>query len=93
MNKTSENIRKIAAGKGDGYTTCCLLDYSYFNENYKIIAIDLSNQQALDANPRTIQRINFTANPNREGNTTMFFIIKKAKETVFEFSQGILKFL
>ena len=51
MNKTYENIRKIATGKGDDYTTGCLLDYPYFKENYKIIAIDLSKQQALDVDP------------------------------------------
>ena len=53
-------------------------------------AIDLSRQQALDADPRAIQQINFTANLDREGNTTMFFIIEKSKETVFGFSQGTL---
>ena len=90
MNKTYKNIRKIATGKGDDYTTGCLLDYSYFKENYKLIAIDLSKQQALDADPRAIQQINFTANLDREGNTTMFFIIEKSKETVFGFSQGTL---
>ena len=41
MNKTSENIRKITTGKGDDYITGCLLDYCYFKENYKLIAIDL----------------------------------------------------
>ena len=64
-----------------------------FQRNYKLIAIDLSKQQALDADPRAIQQINFTANLEREGNTTMFFIIEKAKETVFEFSQGTIKVL
>ena len=58
-----------------------------------MIAIDLSKQKALDADPRTIQQINFTANLDRVGNTTMFFVIKQAKETVFEFSQGTLKVL
>ena len=75
MNKTYENIRRIAIGQGDDYTTGCLLDYSYFKENYKLIAIDLSKQQELDADPRAIQQIDFTANLDREGNTTMFFII------------------
>ena len=42
MNKTYKNIRKITTGQGDDYTTDCLLDYSYFNENYKLIAIDVS---------------------------------------------------
>ena len=91
--KTYENIRKIATAKGDDYTTGCLLDYSYFKENYKMIAIDLSKQQALDADPRAIQQINFTANLDRNGNTTMFFITEEAKETVFEFSQGTVKVL
>ena len=47
--KTYENIRKIATGQGDDYATDCLLDYPYFKENYKIICIYLSKQQALDA--------------------------------------------
>ena len=57
MNKTYENIRKIATGKGDDYTTGCLLDYPYFKENYKMIAIDLGRQNELDAVPRAIQQI------------------------------------
>ena len=91
--KTYENIRKIATGQWGDYTTGCLLDYSYFKENYKMIAIDLSKQQVLDADPRAIQQINFTANLDRAGNTTMFFIIEEAKETVLDFSQGTVKFL
>ena len=93
MNKTYENIRKITTSKGDDYTTGCLLHYCYFKENYKLIAIDLSKQQALHADPRAIQQINFTANLDRAGNTTMFFIIEEAKETIFEFSQGTVKVL
>ena len=88
MTKTYENIRKIAMGQGDNYTTGCLLDYTYFKENYKMIAIDLSKQQELDADPRAIQQIDFSANLDRTGNTTIFFIIEEAKETVFEFSKG-----
>ena len=56
-----------------------------------MIAIDLSNQQALGAHPRAIQRINFTANLDRAENTIMFFIIEDAKETVLHFSQGTVK--
>ena len=52
---TYENIRKIATRQGDGYTAGCLLDYSYFADTYKMIAVDLSKQQALDADPRAIQ--------------------------------------
>ena len=86
--KTYENIRKIATGKGDDYTTGCLLNYPYFKENFKIIAIDLSKQQSLDADLRAIEQINFTTNLNRAGNTTMLFIIEEAKEIVVAFSQG-----
>ena len=77
MNKTYENIRKNAIGKGDDNTTGCLLDY-----------LDLSKQQALDVDPRKIQQIYFTANLDRAGNTTIFFIIQQEKETIFEFSEG-----
>ena len=42
--KILDNIRKIATGQGDGYTTGCLLDYTYFKKRYKLIAIDLSKQ-------------------------------------------------
>ena len=93
MNKTYENIRRIALGQGDDYTTGCLLDYSYFKKNYKMIAIDWSKQQVLDADPRAIQQINFTANLDRGGNTAMFFIIEQAKETALDFSQGTVKVL
>ena len=58
-----------------------------------MIALDLSKQQVLDAGPRAIQQINFTANLDREENTIMFFIIEESKETVFEFSQGTVKVL
>ena len=54
---TYDNIRKIAAGQGDDYTTGCLLDYPYFANTYKMIVVDLSKQQALDADPRAIQQI------------------------------------
>ena len=93
MNKTYENIRKIAMGKGDDYTTGCLLDYPFFKENQKMIAVDLSRQDELDADPRAIQQINFTVNLYRAGNTTILFIIEEAKETIFEFSQGTVKVL
>ena len=88
-----ENIRKIAIGQGDDYTTGCLLDYSYFKKCYKMIAIGVSKQEALDADPKAIQQINFTANLDRAGNTRFYFILEEAKETVFEFSQGTVKFL
>ena len=93
MNKTDKNIRRIATGQGDDYTTGCLLDYSYFKDHYKMIAIDLSKQQALDADPKAIQQINFTANLDRVGNARINFILEEAKETVLDFSQGTVKVL
>ena len=93
MSKTYENIRKIATGNGNDYTTGCLLDYPYFKENYKMIAIDISRKDEVNADPRAIQKINFTANLDRAGNTTIFFNIEEAKETIFEFSQGTVKVL
>ena len=56
--KTYENIRKIATGQGNYYTSGCLLDYPYFKDSYKMIAIDLSKQLALDTDLRAIQQIN-----------------------------------
>ena len=82
---TYENIRKITIGQGDDYTTGCLLDYTYFKKYYKMIAIDLSKQQVLDADPKAIQQINFTANLDRAGNARLYFILEEAKETIFEF--------
>ena len=69
---TYKNIRKIATGQGDDYTTDCLLDYIYFKDYYKMIAVDLSKQQALNADPKAIQHINFTANLNRDENTRIY---------------------
>ena len=83
---TNENIRKIATGKGDHYTNGFLLDYSHFLDTYKMIAVDLSKQQALDADPRAIQQINFTANLDRARNTKVYFILEEAKETILDFS-------
>ena len=68
---TYENIRKIATGQGDDYTTGCLLNYIYFKNYHKMIAVDLSKQQALDADLKAITRF--------------YFILEEAKETVLAF--------
>ena len=86
--KTYENIRKIATGQWNDYTTGCLLDYSYFKDNYKAIAIYLSKQQAAD--PRAIQQINFTA--NLEENTRMFLLLKNQKKLCLSFQDYHLDF-
>ena len=81
---TYDNIRKNATDQGDEYMNGRLLDYPYFKENYKLIIIDLSKQQALDADPKAIQEINFTGNLARNliANTTIFFLIEEAKEII-----------
>ena len=68
-------------------TTGSLLDYSFFNKYYKMMAIDLSKQQVLDADPKAIQQINLTGNLNRQNaggqninvNTTTLFVNETAK--------------
>ena len=85
MTKTYEKIRKTVTGQREDYTTGFLLDYSYFKDNYKMIAIDLSKQQALDADPRAIQQINFTANLDTAGNTKCSLLLKKQKKLFWTF--------
>ena len=62
--RTYDNIQKTMIGQEDDYATGCILDYPYFKEYYKLTAIDLSKQQALDTDPKAIQQINFTVNLN-----------------------------
>ena len=57
--KQYDEIRKIATGQGADYVAGCLLDYQYFKNHCKLIAVDLSKQKELDADPRAIQQIEF----------------------------------
>ena len=88
---TYDSIRNIATGQGDNYTTGYLLDYNYFNKHYKMIAIDLSKQQALDADLKVMQQINFTENLHQAEGAAIFFIIEEAKEAILDFSRGNVK--
>ena len=90
---TNKKRQNNITDQGDDYTTGCLLDYNYFKNYYKTIAVDLSKQQALDSDPKAIQQVNFTANLNRARNTRMYFILEEAKETALDFSQGTAKVL
>ena len=90
---TYKNIRKSTTGQGDDYRTGCLLDYAYLKNYFKMIPIDLSKQQALDADHRAIQQISFTANLDRVRNTRIYFILEEVTETVLHFSQGTVKVL
>ena len=86
MIKTYENT-KITTGQGDDYTTGYLLDHTYFKK-HKMIAIDLSNQQALDADSKAIQQINFTANLDR-ANTRFISFLKKQKKLFLNFHKEL----
>ena len=78
--------------RNNDYTTGSLLDYEYFSNNYKLIAIDLSKQIELeDAN--TMQQINFIGRLERNEGATMFFIIEKTEETTFNFSQNAISII
>ena len=72
--RTYDNIRKTATGQDDDYTTGYLLNYPYFKEFYKLIAISLSKQQKLDADPKATQQINFTGNLNRAGSLAILMM-------------------
>ena len=84
--KKYDEIRKIATGKGDDYTTGCLLDYQCFKDYYQLIAVDLSKQKELDADPRAIQQIEFYG--ELETNSQVCTVLEKSKETVLEFYKG-----
>ena len=89
--KKYDEIRKIATGKGDHYTTGCLLYYQYFKDHYQLIVVDLSKQKELDANPRAIQQIEFYEKLGI--NSQVCTVLEKSKETVLEFYKGTAKVL
>ena len=76
--KKYDEIRKIATGKGDNYATGCLLDYDYFKNNYQLIAVDLSKQRELDADPRAILQIKFIEMLKTRSN--VFTILEKSNK-------------
>ena len=89
--KQYDEIRKIATGQGDDYTTGCLLDYQYFKNHYNLIVIDLSRQKELDANSRAIQQFEFYG--MLKTNSHVCTVLEKSKETVLQFSKGRAKVL
>ena len=86
-----DKIRKIATGKGDDYTPGCLLDYQYFKDHYQLIAVDLSKQKELDADPRATQKIEFYG--KLETNSQVCTILEISKETALESYKGTTKIL
>ena len=84
--KQYDEIRKIATGQGDDYTTGCLLDYQYFKVQYNLIAIDLSKQKQLDADSRAIQQTEFYG--MLKTNSEVCTVSERSKETVLQFFKG-----
>ena len=84
--KQYDEVRKVSARQGDDYATGCLLDFEYFEKNYRLIAADLSKQKALDADPRAIQQIAFTGKAG--ANIVVYYILEQSKETILQFSKG-----
>ena len=76
-------------GKGEDYTKGSLLDYDYFKKNYKLVAVDLSKQKELDADPRANQQIEFKY--THKTNSTIYWVLEKSKETILEFYKGTVK--
>ena len=81
-------LKKVMTGKGD-YTTGSLLDFNYFDKHYKLVAVDLSKQKELDADPRAIQQIEFKY--MLETNATIYWVLQKSRENILEFYKGTVK--
>ena len=73
-------LKKVMIGKGEDYPTASLLDFNYFDKHYKLVAVDLSKQKELDADPRAIQQIEFKYMLGT--NSTIYWVLEKYKETI-----------
>ena len=95
MIKQYDEVKNVSTGQGDDYKTDSFLDYAYFKDNYKLIAVDLSKQKTLDADPRTIQQIVFLGVVGGNDNKTisLYTILEQSKETILEFYKETAKVL
>ena len=93
--KQYDEIRKVLIGYYDDYTADCLLEYACFKDHYKLIAVDLSKQKALDADPRAIQQIVFegVVGEDNKKKIRLYTILEQSKETMLDFSKGTAKVL
>ena len=82
-------LKKVMIGKGEDYTTGSLLDFNYFDKHYKLVAVDLSKQKELHADPRAIQQIEFKYMIGTS--SIIYWILEKSKETILEFCKGTVK--
>ena len=82
-------ISLLMIGKGEDYSTGSLLDYNYFDKHYKLVAVNLSKQKELDADPRAIQQIELKY--IIETSSNIYWVLEKSKETILEFYKGTIK--
>ena len=95
MIKQCDEVRNASTGQGDDYKTDSFLDYAYFKDNYKLVAVDLSKQKTLDADSRAIQQIVFLGVVRGDENKTisLYTILEQSKETILAFYKGTAKVL
>ena len=82
-------LKKVMVGKGEDYTTGSLLDFNYFDKQYKLVAVDLSKQKELDVDPRAIQQIEFKYMLATD--STIYWVFEKSKETILEIYKETVK--
>ena len=82
-------LKKVMIGKGEDYTTGSLLNFNYFKKHYKLVAVDLSKQKELDADPRAIQQIEFKYMLGT--NSTIYWVLEESNKTILEFYKGTVK--
>ena len=82
-------LKKVMIGKGEDYTTGSLLHFDYFKKHYKLVAVDLSKQKELNADPRAIQQIEFKYMLGTD--STIYWVLEKSKETILEFYKGTVE--
>ena len=82
-------LKKVMIGKGEDDTSGSLFDFNYFDKHYKLVAVDLSKQKELDADPGAIQQIEFKYMLGK--NSTIYWVLEKSKETILETYIGTVK--
>ena len=89
--KQYDEIKKISTGQGDDYTTGCLLDFAYFEKNYKSIIADLSKQKTVGVDSRAIHQIIFTGKTDNQ--IRVYYILEQSKETIRIFKRNNKSFV
>ena len=84
-----DELRKVILGKGDDYTTGCLLDFDYFKKHYRLVAIDLSKQKEFDVDPRAVEQIEFIR--KLQQNATVYTTWKNQKKLFLNFTTELSK--